>query len=151
MQDQDPKSIGRLISILHRQSRVYFHRQLEPYGLGHGQMPVLMYIIHHEGVTQHEVSRHFQMDKGSTSSLIKHLEKNNFIHRETNPDDKRSQGLYITEKTRQLLPEFKKIFRGLTTILTKNFTDEEKEKAFELLNRMIGNLKSHTTDERGNP
>ncbi|MCF8308750.1 MAG: MarR family winged helix-turn-helix transcriptional regulator [Bacteroidales bacterium] len=149
MQDEEPKSIGRLISILHRQSRVYFHRQLEPYGLGHGQMPVLMFIIHNEGVTQHEVSRHFQMDKGSTSSLIKSLEENGFIRKETKPDDKRSHGLYITERTKKLHPEFKTIFRGLTEILTQDFTNEEKEKAFELLNRMIGNLKQYTIDEGG--
>jgi len=140
MQKNETKSIGRLISIIHRQSRVYFHRHLEPYGLGHGQIPILMYIIHHEGTTQHDISRHFQMDKGSTSSLIKNLEKNDFIQKEQNTNDKRCYGLYITDKTRNLLPEFKKIFQGLTEILIEGFTETEKEKSFEILNRMIANI-----------
>ncbi len=133
------KSIGRLISILYRQSKVYFNKKLEPYGLGHGQMPVLMYIIHHKGSTQHGISNHFMLDKGSTSSLIKNMEKNGFIRREQHRADRRSYKLYITAKTERLLPEFYKIFQGWTDILLKDFTNEEKEQSFELLNHMIEN------------
>jgi len=136
---EENKSIGRLISILYRQSKVYFNKKLEPYGLGHGQMPVLMFIIHHKGSTQHDISDHFLLDKGSTSSLIKNLEKNGFIRREQHGEDRRSYKLYITGKTERLLPEFYKIFQGWTDILLKDFSNEKKEQSFELLNRMIEN------------
>ena len=136
---EENKSIGRLISILYRQSKVYFHRKLEPYGLGHGQMPVLMFIIHHKGSTQHDISDHFLLDKGSTSSLIKNLEKNGFIRREQHGEDRRSYKLYPTQKTERLLPEFHQIFQGWTEILLAGFNDDEKEQSFTLLNRMIEN------------
>ena len=133
------KSIGRLISILYRQSKVYFHKKLEPYELDHGQMPVLMYVIHHNGSTQHDISNYFHLDKGSTSSLIKSLEKNGFVKKEQHGEDRRSYMIYTTQKTERLLPEFHQIFQGWTEILLEGFTDDEKEQSFTLLNRMIEN------------
>lgn len=140
-------SIGRLISILHRQARVYFHRKLEPYGLGHGQMPVLMHLFHNEGITQHEISDHFYLDKGSTSSLISSLEKNGFIQKKQDEEDKRVFKLYVTDKTKECMPEFRVIFQRWTNVLLAGFTEEEEEKAFELLNRMIDNTQNYMKGE----
>lgn len=139
LQHKEDHSIGRLISILHRQGQVYFHRKLSPYGLGHGQVPVLMYIVHHEGVMQHGISDHFRLDKGSTSSLIKGLADHGFIFRRQDASDKRVYRLFITEKTKRLLPEFYDIFRGWTEILLDGFNEADQGKAFELLNSMLDN------------
>lgn len=140
---KENKSIGRLISILYRHAKVYFYRKLDGYELGHGQVPILMYIIHHEPVTQHQINQHFQLDKGSTSALIKSLEKNDFIYREQDTHDKRAYFLYATEKTQALLPMLKEVFRGWTEILTSGFEPKEKEQAFSLLNRMISNSEEY--------
>jgi len=145
----EKKSIGRLISILYRHAKVYFHRNLDGYGLGHGQVPVLMYIIHYGPVTQHQINQHFQLDKGSTSALIKSLEQNGFIYRTQDNLDKRAHFLYTTDKTNALLPELKQVFKGWTEILTKDFDPEEKEQAFTLLNRMIDNSKQYLHKEGG--
>ena len=143
------QSIGRLISILHRQASVYFHKKLNAYGLGHGQMPVLMYIIHHDGATQHEVSQHFSLDRGSTSGLIKRLEEGGFITRQRDEGDRRVFKLHITRKTKDLLPVFYEIFHGWTRILLDGFNEKEQEQAFELLNRMLGNTRHHLRSEEG--
>lgn len=146
-QHNENQSIGRLISILHRKSYVYFHRKLSSYGLGYGQMPVLMYIIHHEGVTQHDISEHFRLDKGSTSNLVKGLTRNGYLFRKQDETDKRVNRLYITDKTKKLLPEFYEIFRGWTEILLEGFSQRDQDKAFELLNRMLDNTRSSLKGE----
>ena len=144
---KEHQSIGRLVSILYRHAKVYFHREMGSYGLGHGQLPLLMYIIMHEKVTQHQINDHFYLDKGSTSSMIKSLEQNGFITRRKDPHDKRSSVLEVTEKTTRLIPEIKQVFRGWTDILLYGFSAKEQEKAFELLNRMIENTINYL-DER---
>ncbi|MFO8234984.1 MAG: MarR family winged helix-turn-helix transcriptional regulator [Bacteroidales bacterium] len=133
------RSIGRLISILYRHSRVYFQRKLAPYGLGHGQIPLLMFIINNNGVSQHEINTYFQLDKGSTSTLISNMEKNGFVRKVRDDADKRSYKLFVTGKTRELLPELKSVFGEWTNILTYNFSESQKEEAFALLNKMIEN------------
>ncbi len=137
------KSIGRLISILYRHAKVYFQGRLEGTDLGHGQLPVLMYIITHENVTQHQINEYFLLDKGSTSNLISNLEKNGFITRSLVAKDRRSYILDITEKTRLLIPDLEEILRGWTGILTDGFEEKEKEESFRLLNRMIENTTSY--------
>jgi DNA-binding MarR family transcriptional regulator len=146
---EENKSIGRLISILYRHAKVYFHRKLDGHGLGHGQVPILMHIIHHEPVTQHQINQHFHLDKGSTSALIKSLGKNDFIYREQDTHDKRAYFLYATEKTKALLPLLKEVFKGWTEILTSGFEPEEKELAFSLLNRMISNSEEYLNIGQG--
>jgi DNA-binding MarR family transcriptional regulator len=145
----EKKSIGRLISILYRHAKVYFHRKLDGYGLGHGQVPVLMHIIQHEPVTQHQINQHFHLDKGSTSALIKSLEKNGLIYREQDSHDKRAYFLYTTEETQNLMPELKQVFKGWTDILIKDFNENEKEQAFSLLNRMIINSEAYLDIGKG--
>jgi len=137
------KSIGRLISILYRHAKIYFQRRLEGTSLGHGQLPVLMYIITHENVTQHQINEYFLLDKGSTSNLISNLEKNGFITRSPDTGDKRSYIIDITEKTRTLIPGLEEILSGWTHILTDGFKEKEKEEALRLLNRMIENTTSY--------
>ncbi len=136
---QKSKSFGRLISILYRQGTMYFHKKTGPYGLGHGQIPVLMYVVKKGEVTQHQICNYFQLDKGTTSTLTRSLEKNGFILKKQDSHDKRSSWLLITDKTRNLLPELKEIFKEWTSILTNDFTEDEKKIAFNLLNRMIEN------------
>jgi DNA-binding MarR family transcriptional regulator len=145
--EKENQSIGRLISILYRQSKVYFQRKLAPYGLGHGQVPVLMYIAHHEGVTQHQVSEHFRLDKGSTSSLMKGLEAHEFIVKKRDEKDRRVFRIYMTHRTKELLPVFYEIFRGWTGLLLDGFEEDEREEAFELLNRMLENTHRHLKRE----
>jgi DNA-binding MarR family transcriptional regulator len=144
------ESFGRLISILYRQGSIYFHRKIGPYGLGHGQIPVLMYVVTKENVTQHQISEHFQLDKGSTSNLIKSLEKNGFIRKRQDQHDRRSYWLSITDKTRKLLPELKVIFKEWTRVLTNDFNDKEKDMAYKLLNRMIENSREYLKNKNKN-
>lgn len=144
---KEEKSIGRLISILYRHAKVYFDRKLVGTGLGHGQLPVLMYILSHENVTQQQINEYFLLDKGSTSNLIRNLEKNGFIIRVQDERDKRSYKLYITDKTRRFLPKFMDILRGWTDILTDGFEEDEKEEAYSLLNRMIKNTTNYIKEK----
>lgn len=147
---QERKSFGRLISILYRQGTIYFQKKIGPYGLGHGQIPVLMYIVTKKEVTQHQICDHFQLDKGSTSTLTRSLEKNGFILKRQDNHDRRSYWLRITDKTRKLLPELKEIFKEWTNILTNNFSETEKELAFNLMNRMIENSKEYLQNKEKN-
>lgn len=144
---EEKKSTGRLISILYRQAIVYFHKRLEPFGLGHGQMPVLMHIYHHEGVTQHDLKKHFFLDKGSISSTIKNLETHGYIFRKSDDADKRVHRLHISEKTRQLMPRFGAIFQKWSDVLLKDFSTEEADQAYNLLSRMIGNTQQYFEGE----
>ena len=75
----DTKLIGRIIGILYRQSTTYFQNEFKPFGLGHSQGKVLLFIDIHEKVLPKQIAEYYNLDKGSVTSLIKGLEKNKFV------------------------------------------------------------------------
>ncbi len=133
------KSIGRLISILHRLTHIYFHRELSEVHLGHGQLPILLYLHKHPGSTQHEIGAAFHMDKGSVSSLIRLLENNNYVYRQRNPNDKREWELFLTEYARAIVPHVQEKLKNWTQFLLQGFSDEERKTAFDVLERLVDN------------
>jgi MarR family transcriptional regulator, transcriptional regulator for hemolysin len=136
------RSIGRLISILHRASQMYFQRESLPLGLPHGQFHALHFIAQNEGLPQSQIQTHFELDKGSVSSLMKGLEKNGFIERRPDELDKRSAKIYLTAKARKQLPAINKVFKQWTCQLLAGFSDEEKETLFDYMERMMANVKA---------
>lgn len=134
------KSIGKLISILHRKSRVYFERELEPLGIGSGEVKIFSYLAYEPGATQHEITEYFKLDKGTVSYLIKKMDKRGYVRKESDPEDRRSSKLYLTQKAKKKEKEIKRIFLGWTELLLNGFAKEEKKHAFEILERMIENV-----------
>lgn len=137
---KENESIGRLISILHRWAQIYFQNRLGPMELGHGQFKMVVYLGRNEGATQQEICEYYQLDKGSTSFLIKKMVKSGFVRKEENPEDRRSHRLYLTEKALEKYKEIRTISQNWTETLLSGFSEKEKEQAFGTLYRMIENV-----------
>ena len=46
------KSVGRIVSCIHRFTAINIHKKLEQYNIGPGQLHFLMILYHHEGINQ---------------------------------------------------------------------------------------------------
>jgi DNA-binding MarR family transcriptional regulator len=134
------ESIGKLISILYRKSRIYFERELEPLGIGSGEVKIFTYLAQEPGATQHEITEYFKLDKGTVSYFIQKMDKSGYIRKVSDPEDRRSSKLYLTQKAQKKEKEIKRIFQGWTQMLLNGFAEEEKNDAFEILERMIENV-----------
>lgn len=116
------------------------NNQLKDPSIGIGQIRILKFIEHHEGCCQRDINDHFMMDKGTTTSLIKNLEKNELIVRVKSPADSRQNLLSLSEKGATLSTEITSLLKGWTQLLLNGFSDAEREIAFQVLNRMVDNL-----------
>ncbi len=137
---RENESIGRLVSIIYRWGNIYFSNALNDEELGHGQLKLLMFVGRNEGATQQEVSDYFQMDKGTTSFLIKQLVKHGYVSKQSHEEDKRCKKLYLTDKAQVKFSELSEISKSWTEKLLTDFTDEERQEAFTLLDKMILNI-----------
>ena len=143
------ESIGRIIACIHRHARMYFEKELAPFNLGSGALPVLRALLHHDGVTQQKLTERLHVDKATTTRTIGKLIKSGYVRREHDPEDKRAYRLFVTEKARETAPEIRRVQQSWTTILSEGFTEEEKKQAFALLNRMRDNaLRNREKGER---
>ncbi|MBO8125856.1 MAG: winged helix-turn-helix transcriptional regulator [Firmicutes bacterium] len=145
------KSIGRLISILHRHTQIYFRRELGPYGIGKGQFIFLAALFERDGVSQEYLSNRLLIDKGVTARAIQKLEEAGYVIREVDPDDKRVNVICLTKKALELRTIFKEVAERWTNMLTSDFSEEEKELALMLLRRMAENVAYLRTDMRTRP
>jgi DNA-binding MarR family transcriptional regulator len=139
------ETIGRYISILYRSGKMYINSNFEKYNIGNGQYLFLMFLSHREGVTQEEMSCKLFIDKGTTAKAVKRLEDEGYIKRQVDDKDKRAYKVYLTEEGRKITAEISKVLHDWNNILTSGFTEEEKETALNLLQRMLENKSKQTS------
>ncbi|MFT5250555.1 MAG: MarR family transcriptional repressor of mepA [bacterium] len=137
---KDENLIGKMVGVLYRQSTTYFQNEFKPFGLGHSQGKVLRYIYLNEKVLPKQIAKYFELDKGSVTSLIKGLERNDFVIRESHPTDKRCFYLSLSAKSKRIIPDLNVIFEKWSEKLTFNFSEEEKKHLIYSLQKMIDSV-----------
>ena len=142
-------SIGRRFAIIHRWLRQYFSEELEDLGLGPGHFPLLMSLIHHDGITQEELTCMVHVDKATTARGVKKLVDLGYITRETDPKDHRAYRLHLTKKAHDLMPRLRRTLQGATDMITEDLTEEEKETLVKILDKMVARAPQKGCKEEG--
>ena len=105
MQTGDIQSVGKWISVLHRQSQVYIGRQLKPYGLGASEYIYLVHLATEKGdINQKQLSDLIMIDNALTTRAMKSLEKKGYIIRGKKKSDQRCYTVKLTEKGNEIIP-----------------------------------------------
>ncbi|WCE32141.1 MarR family winged helix-turn-helix transcriptional regulator [Vibrio sp. SCSIO 43137] len=136
---KDP--ISRLVSILYRQELKTVSHLLEQHGISFSQLPFLMELYSHQGITQEKLVSKVQVDKAMATRVLKQMDGKGFITRERNPDDARSKLVYLTGEAEKLKPELLKIIADWNDVLTQGITEEEIEVVKRVNRKMIENVK----------
>ena len=77
----------------------------EPHGLSLSQFDVLATLGRDEGITQQELARRLLVTKGNVCGLIDRMETAGWVARRPDPDDRRANRLFLTDRGRVLLSE----------------------------------------------
>lgn len=140
-------SIGKWISIIYRYAQNFIIRELEPYNIGGGQFMFLVALYRQDGIHQEALSKNLNIDKGTTARAIKKLEKEGYVIRKEDPEDRRAYKVSLTKKALEIKPEIYKALKNWTEILSKDFTKDEKEMVTGLLKRMADNVASYVKEK----
>jgi DNA-binding MarR family transcriptional regulator len=142
------KSVGRLISCIHRYGKITISNKLESYHLGSGQFHFLMALYQKDGIHQEHLAEILRIDKGTCARAIKRLEEEGYIRRVIDSKDKRAYQIFLTEKAQQMRPVIRRILREWTRTLLTGFSEEEKTLVFTFLEQIAENAtaeKEHET------
>lgn len=132
-------------SILDRCNEKYYDKVLGEYGLSYTQFTLVSKIYENEGTKMNDLAIDGSFDKGSITKAISKLEELGFVSIENSEDDKRTKKLYITQKTRDIMPKLYAIRQEWINYLTSNLNDEEKNIYFELTNKIISKAKEYSS------
>jgi DNA-binding MarR family transcriptional regulator len=147
------ESIGRWVSLIHRQGQIYLGNELREFDIGSAQLPFLMVLYNQDGLSQKEMSKILHVDKATTGRDIKKLVESGYVIRKRDPMDRRTYKIFLTSKGRKIKPRIKKVLTKWTSVLSSDFTDKEYELILELMKRMYQNAleskQSKVTSKRG--
>ena len=134
--------LGKHISLLYRQSQIYFNAELKKYQLGSGQYIFLLSLLKNEGINQEQLADIVKIDKTTTARAVAKLESEGYLTRETSLEDKRAYILHSTEKARSIQKVLGEILDRWNDSMLADFTAEDKNTLRRLLDRAIGNILS---------
>ena len=134
----------RDISTIMRRMRVFGERHLTQYEIGFAEQMVLMYLTAQGESSQEAIARYFNLDKGTVAKTVAKLEEGGFLIRETDPKDRRTKKLRLTEKASGPLSDMRGLSDELRSGMYAGMTDEEVA-AFEAsLEKVARNVVSMT-------
>ena len=138
---ENKRSYIKAISAIYRYSQTHIGENVKKYNIGKGQWSFLTQLLFNaDGLTQEELSEKLHIDKANTARAVKKLEDEGYVYWEADPRDARKKRIYVTGKSLGFEEEFHQVFKNLNKILSKGFTDEEREITKSLLFRMLDNI-----------
>ena len=117
----------RKITKIAREAGKFTVQMMKEDGIGTAEFDVIHLIRHNPGITQKQVRDTLKSDKGATAKRVASLEHKGYLIRKPNPEDKRSQLLYATEKAERLKNSKAQIETKFYEWLLADLSEEEKE------------------------
>lgn len=97
------------ISILNKYGKTKLDEMLQPINLSWREMVVLMVVEQASGANPLLIGTFIQQEKGNTTKLLNKMEDRQLIHRQTNSQDRRYKGVFLTDFGQSLLPKLHQI------------------------------------------
>jgi DNA-binding MarR family transcriptional regulator len=130
--------VGRDISILARLARGYVDARLAPLGIGFSQAQTLVVLYDGDGISQHEIGKRLDIDKGTLARTIVRLVEEGYVERLPDSRDERAYRVMLTDKAREQEAPIRAILQDWTDGATADLTDAEYAALAGMLARMLG-------------
>ena len=102
------------------------------------QYKIIDYLLINEKAYQKDLEKKFNLRRSTISGILKTMEKNNLILKETN---KRINEIFLTVDIKKEIKIIKEQMINLETELKKNITNEELENFFIVIDKIKENIK----------
>ena len=126
----------RKITKIARETEKLVLLSLREEGVGTAEIDLIHALRHHPGCTQAALAELLHADKAAIARRTKNLEAKGFLVRQDDPNDRRSQLLYPTEKAETMKASKAEIEASFYEYLTSVLTDDESETFAALLNKL---------------
>ena len=134
----------RQITKIAREANKITVRTMRESGIGSGEFDLIHLVRHNPGISQKEVSRELNMDKGATARRVASLEQKGYLTRKANPDDGRSQQLFATEKAELLKHSKTAVETAFYQWLLEELNDEDRQEFTRILDELYHRSKKES-------
>ena len=133
------KDLTQLLSVSYRRTKTFYTEKLQTLGITSGQFIYIVAVCENPGMTQDDLAKQLILDKGTVANALPALEKNGFILKKANAEDKRKCNLFPTPKAQSVYPEILKQKDEWNSRLTAGLSDIERDVLEKLLEKLMLN------------
>ena len=134
------KDVGPLLLSTTRKLHRLVQIDTIKFGIGSGQLIILMVVLDQPGICQEDLSTLIEVDKATTAKGVKKLIEKGLILKERKASDRRYFLLYPTEHATEIQPELKRLIDYHREIMLKDFSGKETEQLLSFLGRLFNNI-----------
>lgn len=121
--------------------RILSERKIDAFNGAQGR--ILYVLWQEEQISLREVADRTGLAATTLTSMIDRMEAAGLVRRTAAPDDRRKTLLALTEKARELQPDYMAVSAQMNSIFYKGFSEEEIRLCETMLVRIHDNLKQH--------
>ena len=137
---------ARLASIIHELALMaarIFNRRVKELGFTRSQWEVIYLLHENDGQTQTEIAAQLIMAKPPLGKLIDRLEKDQWLERRADPDDRRAKRVFLTPKSSPIFDPLEQVVSDIGDLATDGFSDKERREFVAMLTAAHKNLSSN--------
>jgi MarR family transcriptional regulator, transcriptional regulator for hemolysin len=138
----DDEYIGYVLSDVARLIRTVFDRRVRDIGLTRAQWLVLTRLYRRPGASQTELAEMLEIDRASAGRMIDRMEKNGWVERRDDIEDRRINRLYLTPEARKAHKEMWAIAEATVDDALAPLSASERDQFSRLATRVKGRLQT---------
>lgn len=97
-------------------------------------------IYEHPGIIAEQLANLIKVDRTTLARAVRRLEKQGYVYRESDPDNKKIKHLYVTEKGKKIYPFIIRENSHSNEVALQGFTPEEAQQVHDYLKRIRQNI-----------
>ena len=97
-------------------------------------------IYEHPGIIAEQLANLIKVDRTTLARAVRRLEKQGYVYRESDPDNKKIKHLYVTEKGKQIYPFIIRENSHSNEVALQGFTPKEAHQGHDYLKRIRQNI-----------
>lgn len=136
--------LGYKFKRIHEMFRARMNVDMKENDLTFSQMEILFYLEKHDdhAINQQELCDAVQVSHPTMIGLINRMEEKDLVVRRTDPLNRRSRYIEMTQKSQEILRQTRERRHRNDRMLVKGFTDEETKELNRLLGMVYRNMQS---------
>ncbi len=107
-----------------------------------GQGMMLMFLSGHEGMTHSEIAEKLDISPAAATKVIKRLEEEGYIQRQSDEKDERLSRVFMQEAGRAVISGIQSSFKKLDEQTFQNFGEDDLDRLEDYLRHILTNLKA---------
>lgn len=134
------RDLAEQFNRLHLLRRLYVHKTMPEHDLHMGQLPVLEYVMEHEGCTQVEIAQALSVSPASIATSTKRLQRSGLLEKRGDDENLRIKRLSATPEGVARSLRCREAFDEMDRRALDGFSDEELQQLQQMLRRISGNI-----------